>query len=1620
MEAAPQVRDPFGAREARSLFLPRTTRRELAALLVILCIAAALRLTGLDWDDGHHLHPDERFLTMVASDVRLPHSATEYFDTARSPLNPANVGRSYFTYGTLPLFVVRAAADAAGAADYDRIPVVGRALASLFDIATLLFAWMIARRLGGARAGLAALALLACSVISIQQAHFFTVDSFAACFATAALLVLVAIAFGAGLPAHAAFGVAVGLMLACRINLLVLAGVYPIVLVVLRVRDGVRVPRLATGAVLAAITAGLAFRVFQPYAFAGSFWSVPALAPAFVQSMRTIFAFSTGAADFPPSVQWIGRLPVLFPGWNLLVWGLGPAFGVAALCAIAWSLAGRVNADERRERTAARLVVLWAATLFFFQATQFVATLRYFLPVVPALAIVTGSWFASGRRRLHLAMTAVVVLFTAGWAVAFTSIYRHPHTRVFASAWMYDALPPGATIATEHWDDALPLALASRTPDRYEHVELTLYDEETEAKRAALIAALDKADVVVLSSNRLYRSIPRAPWRYPVARRYYELLFSGQLGFRLERVFASYPRLGSLEIADDDAEEAFTVYDHPKVLVFRKTAAYSHDRVAAELDAVSLAQLKPATPREASALYRQVRPTEVPLPGERAARSPLPSGATGSIEATIRWLGALELLSLAIWILGLRWWSTAWPDGGYGFSKILAWLAPATIVWLLAAYGVADVGAAAARGAAIAIVAVAAAVCWMNRARLRFSTGAFRRAALLSEAVFLSGFVLFLGVRAWTPAIAWGEKPMDFAILNAILRSPAVPPADPWYAGASLNYFYFGHFVTAVSSQVSGVPPEIAFNLAIATIAALLAVAGLMAARQISGRAGVGLGAAAAVLLLGNFAGPRLFFSTPSARRGFDYFWATSRVIPGTINEYPPWSLAFADLHAHVLAMPLELTLLALGVTWFALKGDRSRRPRVLLIVASAWVLGALAITSSWSALTAAAAQFVFLLTAWRSERSGLRGMLRMLATWATIVAGALLLFLPFWSRYLAPAAHWGFVRDEAAGAADVLTIFGPLFVLGAPLLLARHFRSGTRPVRMLLAIAFVALPLTAGLLRSPACGVFTAVAVIGCSRWVLDEDTLVQAAAACFALAGVVGVMTECVFLWDRMNTVFKFYLQMWLLLTPAAVALAAVALRRAHGVWRVGAAAIFSVSLLAALFTTATGVVGRLRDPRVPSPHPTLDGFAYLRERTPQELDAYDWINRNVAGIPVVLEAHGASYQEFSRVSMNTGLPTVVGWEYHLFQQGRPQDQIDARAEDVRELYETSNLDRARQLLDQYHVDLVVVGPLERQTYEQEGLGKFASWDALRPVFENDSVNIYATRALSATVRTSVRPVAPSMALGRLREPRGIARAADGTFAVADFGNRRIVLTDAAGTPGSQFGREGSAPGEFRDPCAVVFDADGTLVVADTWNHRIQRLTRGGRMLSEWRADLFGPRGIARASDGSFYVTDTGHHRVVRFARDGAATEVVAPGVLENPVGIAVGAEGEIFVADVGHSRIAVFSPDGALSRSWALEGWSVKAYVEPQVALGPDGVLWVTDPAAGRVLLFDQDGRPLGAAKSLEPLGTPTGIAIVDAGTAMIADARQNRLVRVSRETPRYSGLRDQTPTRKSPAR
>ncbi len=231
-----------------------------------------------------------------------------------------------------------------------------------------------------------------------------------------------------------------------------------------------------------------------------------------------------------------------------------------------------------------------------------------------------------------------------------------------------------------------------------------------------------------------------------------------------------------------------------------------------------------------------------------------------------------------------------------------------------------------AQGPLLGLVVALAAVGALGRRRAAHAPQP-RREIVAAEVLFWGVFLFFLVVRAFNPEVFWGEKPMDFAFLNALTRATTLPPPEPWFAGSPLHYNYFGHYIVAALGKAVHLQPAITFNLAIALFGALTAAAAFAAGSAITGRWGTGLLAACLVTLAGNLAGVREALSRRTFN--FDYFWATSRVIKDTINEFPLWSFLFADLHAHVMVMPLTLTFIALVVLWVRARviGVRRRAP---------------------------------------------------------------------------------------------------------------------------------------------------------------------------------------------------------------------------------------------------------------------------------------------------------------------------------------------------------------------------------------------------------------------------------------------------------------------------------------------------------------------------------------------------------------------------------------------------------------------------------------------------------------------------------------------------------------------
>ena len=477
-------------------------------LVLVLLLGAFFRFTGLDWDGTNHLHPDERFLTIVAAKLETTSNPLTYLKTSESPLNPYNRDEGFYVYGNFPMTVTRYVAEWLTSlceritcqhiyVAYDGIHLVGRALSALVDLVSILFTFLIGRRLYGSWAGLLGAFFLAAATLPIQQSHFFTTDNWAAALTTLTMYTAVRASEKWEIKWYLLFGLGLGLTVASRINVAPLAGMVAIAAAIWLARQAqeqgfaylttvagnANVQRAIIGVGAAALVSILTFRLAQPYAFADStiiqqqsltetgqepsglrvfLGSIIGLNPQWVGNMEQIQAQQSPDASAPPATQWTDRAPITFPWTNMVLWGMGLPAGILAWIGFFAALWRIIRA--RPDWMVHALPVAWAGGYFLFAGTRWVKSIRYLLPIYPFLLLLAGwavvmlwDWArkkghgletgpSTRRQLLAGGLTLLIIIPTLLWANAFVDIYRKPVTRVAASAWMYENLPSGATL----------------------------------------------------------------------------------------------------------------------------------------------------------------------------------------------------------------------------------------------------------------------------------------------------------------------------------------------------------------------------------------------------------------------------------------------------------------------------------------------------------------------------------------------------------------------------------------------------------------------------------------------------------------------------------------------------------------------------------------------------------------------------------------------------------------------------------------------------------------------------------------------------------------------------------------------------------------------------------------------------------------------------------------------------------------------------------------------------------------------------------------------------------------------------------------------------------------------
>jgi YYY domain-containing protein len=225
--------------------------------------------------------------------------------------------------------------------------------------------------------------------------------------------------------------------------------------------------------------------------------------------------------------------------------------------------------------------------------------------------------------------------------------------------------------------------------------------------------------------------------------------------------------------------------------------------------------------------------------------------------------------------------------------------------------------------------------------------------------------------------------------------------------------------------------------------------------------------------------------------------------------------------------------------------------------------------------------------------------------------------------------------------------------------------------------------------------------------------------------LGTALALSVEFIYLADsfgtRMNTVFKFYYQVWALWGVGAACAIGLMLDDENLPFRV-ATSIVTALLVTAALVYPIAAISTLGD----RANPTLDGTAWVKQSAPDDYAAIQWLNQNVSDSPVILEAPGQSYHaEQSRVSAFTGLPTVLGWGGHELQWRGNYDEAGRREPDIRKIYTSRDDQETLTLLDKYAISYVYVGPTERSLFPAVSLQKF---DTLMDVaFRQGNVTLY-----------------------------------------------------------------------------------------------------------------------------------------------------------------------------------------------------------------------------------------------------------------------------------------------------
>lgn len=716
----------------------------------------------------------------------------------------------------------------------------------------------------------------------------------------------------------------------------------------------------------------------------------------------------------------------------------------------------------------------------------------------------------------------------------------------------------------------------------------------------------------------------------------------------------------------------------------------------------------------------------------------------------IIWWGVILLIGLLFMPLSMRIFPT-FTDKGYLFSKILGIAISSYVLWLFSFFKIIPITFWGCWGVVLVCGAVISVLLLRkdDNAGIGLATGDTIKWAVIGETIFLFSLCFWSFLRCFNPKVEGLEKFMDYGFVNSILKTGYIPPNDMWFAGESINYYYYGQYATAFLTRMTGIRTEITYNLMMASLFAFsMALCFSIVSNMLKGY-GVksnsqiitgGLLAAALVSLGGNshsfFYGllPKLTGSSdrywfPDATRYIGYNPDTN---DKTIHEFPLYSFVVSDLHAHVVNMIFVLT--AIGIFLAVLKKFQKRAdegrsannplmdwmfPELILI---GLFIGIFQMSNFWDfPIYLTVCLFTLLCAGVRKYERAARFAGETSIRFLFVIIMSFIFALPFNLTFDTITTEIRLTTDRSLpyqllvlwGYQLVLVIIFFAFIFFFEQNIKWKQERGKTREKLRRELTLVKRVMNV-LQKSPIEDVFAVI--------------------LCVSAIGLV-IIPELVYVKDiyeashkRANTMFKLTYQAFIMFGLAS---GYIVIRIRQFIARdlkVKAALVVSVVILFLPMVYPFYAIPSWYDKLNPDRFESLDGLEFLKTEYPDDYALIEWLRENIEVQPVVLEANGDSYTYNGRISVATGLPTIQGWYVHEWLWRGNLDLVQERVNDVKTIYESEDMNETMELLSKYNVQYIVIGTFERQAFENLKEDKLLRLGEV--VFEKPSIRLIRLR--------------------------------------------------------------------------------------------------------------------------------------------------------------------------------------------------------------------------------------------------------------------------------------------------